>query len=67
MHTISDCFGGADGGIAFIKLCGMIRRLEEEALQGLAAATQLLTLIHQFGKLIEAAQHAQRPNPPPAS
>jgi len=53
MDTILDCFGGADGGITFIRLRDFIKRMENEDSE---SARKILLVLHRFSKLIEVVQ-----------
>lgn len=56
--NILDCFGGADGGIAFIKLKVMLEDFDKQSQEHTPegnTAFQVLRVVHQFNRLIELA------------
>lgn len=62
-NNITDCFSGADGGVAFIMTKSMIEQLVRQAEAGDDKARQTIEVVHQMSRLIDAAQRheARRP------
>lgn len=56
MDNILDCFGGADGGISFIKLKIMLTDIEKKHLEGDQCAGEILIVLHRFSNLIDVAK-----------
>lgn len=56
IDTMLDCFGGADGGGSFVKLCNLIERFADEHDEGDEAAGEILTLVLRFEQLIKVAK-----------
>lgn len=62
--NILDCFGGADGGVAFIKLKVMLETFDEQSKEDNPEgnkAYQIIRVVHQFNKLIEIAGSDDKP------
>lgn len=55
IDTILDCFGGADGGGGFVRLCRMLDRFADEAAQGDQASQELLLVVKRMARLINIA------------
>jgi len=56
LSRILDTFTGADGGVSFVKLRGMLSALDHQAANGDKAAAEVLAVVRRFARLIEAAE-----------
>ena len=52
---ITDVFTGADGGVAFVKFCSFMQNMEQQAVEGNAAAKDILQIVKRFARLLEVA------------
>ena len=53
LNPILDCFAGADGGVTYVKLRGMLVGLQEQASEGDDYAMQIMAIVTQFSKLVK--------------
>jgi hypothetical protein len=54
--NILDTLTGADGGVTFIRLKGLIEEMDRQAAAGDSAALEVIKIVHLFNKLIDIAQ-----------
>ena len=59
LDNITDCFTGADGGVRFALLLGLVRELDAQASAGDAAAQKVLDVLTQFSRLSDVAAKAK--------
>jgi len=56
-QEILDTFSGADGGIKFVKLMGLLEEIEKRSLAGDETAKEILKVVRRFRKLIDVANN----------
>ena len=52
LDNVLDCFGGADGGVSFVKFRYAVEDLEKQAMGGDVSAKRIIEVVRQFSKLI---------------
>lgn len=57
IQTFLDCFGGADGGVSFVKFRGLMEEMEKKATKGDEGAYEIIERVHAVSRLIEYASN----------
>lgn len=55
MLVVLDTFTGADGGVSFVKLAGLVNEMRRRAESGDQAASEVIEVVKRFARLIEVS------------